>query len=255
MQAGFAIQLYSLRDRIPGRVPETLETLRGLGFSAVELAGAYGLSAPELRRMLDGAGLSCAGAHVPMNALGAEAFGATADFYRTLGTDRLIVPSAPLSDLPAVINELNGIHARAKAAGMKAGYHNHDREFARTGGPTAFERIFAGTPPDFLVQLDIGWATAAGENAPDLVRRYAERIETVHLKEHRAGDLSAVPGEGEADWPGVFRALRDVSRLEWLILEQEQHAGDPIDSIGRGLRHLRKQAGEPSDPFPPEALS
>ncbi|MDZ4200479.1 MAG: sugar phosphate isomerase/epimerase, partial [Kiritimatiellia bacterium] len=103
------LQLYSLRTMIEGHVPETLRALSRMGYKGVEFAGTYNLPAAELRKMLDDAGLVSSGAHVSMQALSAEQFEKTAEMYRTLGTDRLIVPWIKMDDMDAIIDELNAI--------------------------------------------------------------------------------------------------------------------------------------------------
>lgn len=237
-----AVQLYSLRTILPAQLETTLRDLARMGYRGVEFAGLYDRSAADLRKLLDASGLQCAGAHVPMKSLTEETAAATARDYLTLGTDRLIVPWASMDDLPAVLTELQAIHARARAAGCRAGYHNHAHEFTPIKDSHAFDRIFAATPKDFLVQLDIGWAVAARQDVPAILARYADRIETVHLKEFKKDVPTAVLGEGEADWATIFKSLKKLPRLEWLIVEQEQHAGDPLKSVERcltfALNHL-----------------
>src|SRR5919197_666216 len=58
------VQLYSVRNPIAKDVPGTLARVRALGFREVELAGTYGLSAPQFRAELDRAGLRATSMHV-----------------------------------------------------------------------------------------------------------------------------------------------------------------------------------------------
>ncbi len=84
---------------------------------------------------------------------------------------------------------------------MRVGFHNHKNEFELENGMSKFDRIFSGTPNDFLVQLDIGWAAAAGQDVPAILRNYARRIETVHVKEFSEENPKAAVGEGSVDGP------------------------------------------------------
>src|SRR6185295_11740593 len=43
-----------------------------------------------------------------------------------------------------------------RAAGLRAGYHNHQTEFTPLEGKRPIEVIAANTPKDFMLQLDVG---------------------------------------------------------------------------------------------------
>ena len=152
--------------------------------------------------------------------------------FRSLGTDRLIVPSADLDNLTSTIDRLNQAHAQAKQAGLRVGFHNHAREFDLVDGTTIFDRILTSTTADFLVQVDIGWAAAAGQDLSALLRNYAARIETPHIKEFSRTTPTAPVGAGEIDWPNIFDLLERETAVQWYVIEHEQHAVGPLE-IGR----------------------
>ena len=138
-QVPVAVQLYSLRTVAPKDVAGTLRAVAEMGYTGVELAGYYDLSGEQLRRMLDDCGLRCAGAHVGLNALEGEAFDRTVALHQALGNDRLIVPSADLTNLEPLIARLNAAHARARQHGMRVGFHNHTNEFELLDGKTKLD--------------------------------------------------------------------------------------------------------------------
>ncbi len=235
-----AIQLYSLRDVIAEDVPGTLAKLAGMGYAGVEFAGDYGLPAETLRSMLDDKGLRCAGAHLRLEQLEGEAFERTAAAQKILGNDRLIIPGAPLDDLDDTIRRMNQVHAAAKQMGLRAGYHNHTKEFQSRDGVIPFERIFAETPSDFLVQVDIGWAAAAGQDVQGILRRYAQRIETVHIKEFNPEDPAAAVGQGIIDWTTIMDLLESETAVAWYVVEQEQYRVGPMESVRDCIDHIRR---------------
>jgi sugar phosphate isomerase/epimerase len=235
-----AIQLYSLRDVAPKDVLGTLRKVAAMGYEGVEFAGYYGLPASELAKMMTDCGLRCAGSHVGMNQLEGDAFEATVAMNKALGTDRLIVPWSDLKDMKAIVANLNKIHARAKAVGMRVGFHNHKNEFELENGVSKFDFIFAGTPNDFLVQLDIGWAAAAAQDVPAILRKYARRIETVHVKEFSATNPKAAVGEGSVTWPAIFDVLEKETAVKWYIVEQEQYEIGPMESAKTCIENMRK---------------
>lgn len=234
------IQLYSIRTVINDDVPGTLKQLAEMGYEGVEFAGYYDLSGDELRGMLDDAGLKCAGSHVGMGQLEGDAFEQTVAINKALGTDRMIIPGANLDDLDNTIAKMNEIHARVKEAGMKTGYHNHTKEFELVDGKTKHERIFSETPDDFLVQVDIGWAAAAGQDVAALLKKYSNRIETVHVKEFKPDVPEAVVGEGTVDWPPIMDLIESETSVAWYVVEQEQYEVGPMESAKGCIDNIRK---------------
>jgi sugar phosphate isomerase/epimerase len=235
-----AIQLYSLRDVIGKDVPGTLKKVAAMGYAGVEFAGYYGLSGKELRALLDKNGLKCAGSHVGLPLLEGDVLKETVATNKVLGTDRLIIPNAPLDTLDETIRRMNAAYKAATAMGMRVGYHNHTKEFETVDGVTKFDRIFSETPDDFLVQVDIGWATAAGQDVAALLRKYAKRIETVHVKEFKKGDPAAVVGEGAVKWPATMDLLEAETSVKWYIVEQEQFRIGPMESAKDCIDNIRK---------------
>ena len=237
-----ALQLYSVRDVIAGDVPGTLKAIAAMGYEGVEFAaGYYGLTSVELRGMLDDCGLVCAGSHTGLPMLADELFDATVEMNKALGTDRMIIPGGlPMSKIEKAIEMAMGIYDRCKAAGMRTGFHNHVAEFKVVDGKTQLDRLFENTPDDFLVQCDIGWATAAGADVPAFLRRYASRLETVHVKEHKKNAPAAPVGEGEVDWPVVFDILEKETAVQWYVVEQEQYEVDSMASAKDCIDNMRQ---------------
>jgi sugar phosphate isomerase/epimerase len=235
-----AIQLYSLRDVVPGDVPGTLRKVADMGYDGVECAGYYDLDAVTFRKMLDDCGLRCAGSHVGLDALEGDALKETIEVSLTLGSKRLIVPSANLDNVTEVIERLNAAHALVAEEGMSLGFHNHTEEFELVDGVTKFDMIFSGTPSDFLVQLDIGWAVCAGQDVPAILRKYSDRLETVHVKEFDKDDKSAVVGEGSVEWASVFDVLEKETAIEWYVVEQEEFEVGPLESAKGCIDNIRK---------------
>jgi len=234
------VQLYSLRTVIPGNVKASFLELGKMGYSGVEFAGYYDLPGDVLRGMLDEAGLKCAGVHAGMGALEGAAFDQTVAMCRALGTDRMTMPYDDMKDLTTTIRRLNEAHRKAKACGMRVGYHNHMQEFGKENGVTFWERIASETPADFALQLDIGWATAAGQDVPALLRKYGPRLETVHVKEYSKTNPQAAVGAGDVVWPGIFDIIEKETPVQWYIVEQEQFEKGPMDSVRTGLKNIRE---------------
>ncbi len=236
-----ALQLYSVRDVIAEDMRGTLKAVADMGYEGVEFAGYYGFTPAELRAMLDDCGLVCAGSHTGLHMFADDLFDETVEMNRSLGTDRMIIPTGlPFKNIAAAIETAMQVYDRCKAAGMRTGFHNHVAEFKVEDGMTRLDRLFAGTPDDFLVQCDIGWATAAGADVPAFLRKYASRLETVHVKEHSENMPTATVGEGVVDWPSVFDILEKETAVQWYIVEQEQYAVTSLTSARDCIDSIRK---------------
>src|SRR5271169_5470029 len=57
------LQLYSLRELLPKDFDGTLKAIAAAGYTEVEAAGFYAMSAPEFKQSMTTAGLSCVSAH------------------------------------------------------------------------------------------------------------------------------------------------------------------------------------------------
>ena len=70
-QSKIALQVYTLREftGTPEGMAESLKKVAAIGYQAVELAGRRSVEDPEVKRVLDGEGLSVSSTHVPFEYL------------------------------------------------------------------------------------------------------------------------------------------------------------------------------------------
>ena len=79
---------------------------------------------------------------------------------------------------------LNQLGKKAKAAGLRYGYHNHNNDFDRYGDETVIDIFLNNTDPDLVTfELDAAWAWRAGVNAAEFVNAHAGRFDLIHVKE------------------------------------------------------------------------
>ena len=234
-----SINLYTLRS-VDSPPSEILPSIAGAGYAGVEFAG---LSDPEtVADALAETDLSVAGAHVPIDDL-EHGFEGTVETYRTIGCRDLVVPYLPeeaFASEDAVTHtaaRLDALADRTSDEGLSLHYHNHDHEFTdlstETGTETGFE-AFCERSERVGIELDLGWAVAAGADPVDLLERYADRIRLVHAK-----DVDRVSGEpvelGEGDLPlEAVLAVADRSGVEWVVYEHDEPS-DPIESMRHGV--------------------
>src|SRR5579859_244504 len=85
------LQLYSIREESKKDFPATVQKTAQMGFEGVEFAGYFGMSAKDLRKLLDDVGLKSFGTHLGIETLQGDEFKKTVDFNLTIGNKYLIV--------------------------------------------------------------------------------------------------------------------------------------------------------------------
>jgi sugar phosphate isomerase/epimerase len=250
------IQLYTVRGAMRTDVPGTLARVRALGFREVELAGTYGLSAPEFRRLLDRTGLRATSMHVgyerlrdslPAVLADARALGA-----RHVGTAWIPHPNGPITVARAreAAADFDRWGKAAAAAGLQFFYHIHGYEFLPgEGGAVPMDVLMRETDPAAVrFEMDVFWAARPGADPAALLRRYPGRWTLMHLKDMRQGvatnvhtggadpDASEVPvGAGQIDYRAVLRAAREVGVERYYV---EDETADPFATVPRSVRWL-----------------
>jgi len=242
-----ALQLYSVREACAEDLPGTLEAVAQMGYEGVELAGYYGYSAPDLRKMLDDNGLECCGSHLSVDRLLGDELMRTVEFNKELGNQFLICPDLPeeyrnsKSAWLKTAQLFNEISARVRPLDMWVGYHNHRIEFTEMDGELPWDIFFGNTSEGVVMQLDTGNALAGGADPVKLLEQYPGRALTVHLKEHSATNEEALVGEGDIGWEEIFRVCESpVGATQWYIVEQETYPYPPMECVERCLRNLQE---------------
>jgi sugar phosphate isomerase/epimerase len=245
------LQLYSVRGECQKDLPATLKAVAGLGYAGVEPWGYggdkeewMGFSGTQLRALLDENGLKCCGMHLMTGALQGDNLARTIALNRELGNKFLIVAADKarmssiegIRELAAILNE-----AAEKLApeGMQTGYHAHGFDFVKIEGETAWDHLFSQTRPEVVMQMDIGNCVSGGGDPMAALRKFPGRARSVHLKEFGGGP-DAVIGEGEADWPEIFRLCETQHATEWYVVEEGGADGFGFDVCRRSLEALRR---------------
>ncbi|WP_222914467.1 sugar phosphate isomerase/epimerase [Natrinema sp. SYSU A 869] len=236
-----AIQLYTLRDLDDG-LPTLLRRVGETEFDGVEFAGFGETSPREAADVLNEVGLEAAGAHVGIDALEDDPDGA-AEICTALDCNRVVVPyldEAQFETATAVrktADRLSALADRLAERDLELGYHNHDHEFAALEGDdrSAFEVLIDETDDTLSIELDAGWAAAAGHDPVALLERLEGRVPLVHIKDVADGRPVEL-GDGEVDIEACAATARDAG-AEWLIYEHDEPT-DPAASLAHGARTL-----------------
>lgn len=243
------LQLWTVREDCDRDLDGTLRSLGGMGFDGVELFDLHGQDAAQVRGWLDAAGLAAAGRHAGLGELETR-LPELVDELATLGCDRLAVSwiDPPDSDeaAHAAVERIAEVARRARALGIRLGFHNHWSELeARGDGDTILDKL-RRLPDELLwLELDLGWVWEAGVDPVAELERTAGRCPTVHVKDFRArGTRDDVPvGDGEVGYERVLPvALR--SGADWLVVEQDNPPEPALAAAERSLGAVRRMLEE-----------
>ena len=260
------LQLYTVREEVAKDLPGTLKQLAAIGYREVELAGGPQRPVAEMRRLLADNGLTCPSVHTNMaelqtaaderiefvRALGAQylvcSFPWTADSRFKAGGGQGIAAEITLDDWKWNAEQLNRIGERARKAGVRMGYHNHNMEFRSYDGVVGFDELLRLTDPALVtIELDIAWVVTAGADPVHYLTKHADRISLLHVKEVRK-DLKVVReklvaqttevGSGKIDWKRVFAAM-DPREIKHYFVEQENFERPPLEAVKISFDYLK----------------
>jgi sugar phosphate isomerase/epimerase len=259
------LQIYTVREAASKDLPGTLRAIADIGYGEVELAGIPTLPVAEMRTLLTDCGLAVPSMHTSMRELqaGAEK---SIEYARALGVRYLVCSfpwtaeprSFPIASIASAMTlddwkwnaeQLNRVGELARKAGLRVGYHNHNMEFRSYDGVVAFDKLLRWTDPALVtIELDIGWVVTAGHDPAACLRKYADRISLLHVKDVRK-DLSVTidqlkaqtteVGSGKVDWKAVFAATLP-GQIRHYFVEQENFERSPLESVKISFEYLRR---------------
>ena len=274
--SGFAdrigVQLYSVRDRLEKDFVGTLEGVAKIGFKEVEFAGYYNHSPEEVRSLLDRLGLRSPSSHVMLDAISKDLPG-TVKSAKTIGHEYVTVPALiqPLMGKVApdfwttTAAEFNRVGKALKAEGLGFAYHNHSFEFEKLpDGRTGYDVLLAETDPAVVqFELDLLWATVAGQDPVAMFQKHPGRYVMWHVKDVKGvdaaraiatstegstmqrlqkigGSLAAV-GTGDIDFRRIFAAA-STAGMRHFFVENDSAPQTPssLADIETSYRNLRK---------------
>jgi sugar phosphate isomerase/epimerase len=263
------VQLWTVKEDLARDFEGTLRALGRLGYRRVESAGWHGRTAAQFRAALRAANLDCAAAHYSLRDIIDDTDGRLA-FAREVGAKYVIAsspaPARPLdqgkpwsvavaeamtlADWRSNAEAMNRIGRRARAMGLRFGYHNHSAEFLAYERRLPMDEILRLTDPaNVVLELDIGWVAGAGYDPVDVIRRYASRIHLLHVKDLAtteripgrivSDERTTVIGAGSIDWPAVFRAARRAPIHSYFVEQEEPFAEPPLQALEKSITYLR----------------
>lgn len=241
----YGVQLYSVRDSVKSAgMKETLCRVARIGYQSVEFAGFGDASAEEVRAWLDELGLSVDGAHISIKELEPDTIEQTVQNMKTIGSPRIIIPSARLKTAEEIEIFLQGVAFASPILareGMSLGFHNHDTEYLPNEDGIVPMDVLK-EKANLFFELDTYWAYHAGVDPVAEMERMGDRLHLIHIKDGdpTLGKDGGKPlGMGTAPVAAVYR--KALERALPMVVESETLNPDGMTEITKCFEYLKAQ--------------
>ncbi|MDX1586924.1 MAG: sugar phosphate isomerase/epimerase, partial [Balneolaceae bacterium] len=248
-----SIQLYTFRNQLNEDIPGTLQRIADMGYKYVETYDfSEDLSYDEVGQMLKDAGLSVSSMHgeIPLGEAGekalrrAEAFGNDKHIWHGWPEDERYQTEEGVKELAEIYNEASTF---LQSHGLRFGLHNHWWEMRVDENDTyPFETLVDYIDDEIFFEIDTYWVKTAGQEPSDIIRKYQNRTEFLHIKDGPARwteDLGEVPhepmvpvGQGSQDFDAIVEACGD--NPTWMVVELDESAIDVFDAAKQSFDYL-----------------
>ncbi|MBL4676612.1 MAG: sugar phosphate isomerase/epimerase [Mucilaginibacter sp.] len=150
------------------------------------------------------------------------------------------IPVETLDQMKEAVEIFNKTGEAAKKAGLQFAYHNHATEFDMIEGHRPFDYILSNTDKDLVkMELDLGWATKAGQDPAVLFKLHPGRFPLWHAKDmDKVNKAPAEVGTGIVDFKNAFDHAKD-SGMKYFFVEQDQ-APEPLQNVTNSYNYLKK---------------
>ena len=258
---GVGLQLYTVRDAMAADALGSLKKLSDLGYKNLELAGYadgkfYNFTPAEFRKIVSDLGMEVVSSHTNVEAAGItmETAKLMADSHAQLGVKYCVQPWIEEKDrnieaYKKSIGDWNEVGKVMKGVGIQFGYHNHNFEFKPIDGIVPYYDIFLPEmDPEYItMELDLFWASKAGQDPVAMFQKYPGRFQLLHFKDMRTvqepfydvikDDITTV-GSGVIDFKKIL-AAKETSGMKYLFVEDDnQGNGQTFESLEVSISNL-----------------
>jgi sugar phosphate isomerase/epimerase len=252
------LQVYTLREQIPGNVSSVFEKVAAIGYKNIEPSGYtipgkfWGLDAKAFKAVLESNNL------VSTSGMYGVDVGPTANFEdlkhyidvaALLGEKYIVITwlyeewRKDADAYKAIAERMNRAGEMTKKAGIFMAYHNHNFEFTDMGGKTGYDILLKETDPALVkMEMDIYWIIRGGADPVKLFHQHPGRFALWHVKDMDKTNhlLNTGIGSGVIDFKKIF-ANAKLAGLDYAFLEQENFSGDPYESISKSAAYIKNE--------------
>jgi sugar phosphate isomerase/epimerase len=252
--------LYTVRDAMKTDPKGVLKKVADIGYKNIEATSYenrkfYGMAPAEFKAYLESLKLVPLSTHQPTVTLD-NADEMIAD-VKAAGFKYFVIPIPPMGhfkydaatrtlgmsdSIEFVLNVINTVGKKCKAAGIQLLYHNHDFEFKKNAkGIVPIEYFLTHTDPSEVnFQMDLYWVTKAGADPVAYFDKYPGRFKIWHVKDMDIQGRFAPVGTGTIDFARIL-AKKKASGMKYFIVEQDATFDiQPLEAIKISYDGLKK---------------
>ncbi len=248
------LELYSVRDQMQKDLKGTVTAVAKLGYQGVEFYSPYynwtSEYAKEIRKLLDDLGIRCYSTHNGAEAYAPENIAKSIELNQIIGSKIIVMASAGrvegIDGWKKVAATLEQGAEKFKAAGLRAGYHNHQAEFKVLDGQRPIDVIASNTSKSVVLQLDVGTCVEVGYDPVAWINKNPGRLASIHCKDYApppGKGYEVLFGDGAAPWKKIFQAAEKTGGVEYYLIEQEGSEYPPIETVQKCLANFHKLHG------------
>jgi len=243
-------QTFPIRDMLSKDFSGTLKMMAGLGYEKVEMCSPSGyvdsgfgslvnMKTPEMRRIINDAGLDCPSCHFTFGEL-KDKLDDRIEFAQQLGLSHMVCSSfwldktATLKDYLNSCDALNKIAEKISKAGMQTGYHNHEMEFAKLDGMLIYDAMMGQLNPSLVKMQFQTEVITLGYKASTYFTKYPGRFISSHLSDWTADKKQVPIGKGVIDWKEYFAAA-ETGGVKYFFVEMEMSTFKDSSAYIHGL--------------------
>ena len=251
MNIPLGFQTWPVKERMATDFPGTLKTMAGFGYKLTELCSPAGYesigfgflkgkTAGEIKATINDAGLECPSCHYGFAEFAPDKIDKTIEFAHGLGLSQMICSTfwlpkgSTLKDYTDHAEQLNKAAEKIKAAGMQAGFHNHDFEFATLDGSLIYDALMKAFDPALVKMQFQTEVINLGYKAATYFNKYPGRFISSHLSDWTAEKKEVPIGKGVIDWKEFFVAAKTGGVKNYFV-EMSFDTFDQSEKYIRGL--------------------
>jgi sugar phosphate isomerase/epimerase len=121
----------------------------------------------------------------------------------------------------------------AKGSGIKIGYHNHQNEFKKIGDKYILDIIAENT--DVVLELDVFWVAFAGIDPVEVINKWGDRVELIHIKQIGKNNANVEVSEGDIDFKEIISAAKYA---KYFVVEQEEYTKPIWETTKNNIDYL-----------------
>ncbi len=252
-QKFIGLQLYSVREEMNKDAAATVAAVGEMGYKYVEAAGynngkVYDMDPVEFKNLCESNGMKFLGAHTGQDVPAEDKWNETMEWWdvciaahQSAGVKWIVQPwmgesgYESIEGLKKYCEYFNAVGEKCNAAGIRFGYHNHDKEFSTVlDGKPVYDWMLEFTDPEkVMYQLDLYWIIEGGKDPVDYFNKYQGRFELWHIK-----DKEEVGASGNIDFERIF-AEKQKAGVKYGIVEVEEYNFEPLESCRKSLEFLK----------------